>query len=464
MARGRVSILLAVYMAYVILLSSLAQSAQGDARKRKSAPDSSRVGDNDRSAELSASKNVRRKSSLLSDALAPAAPRTQLAFGDLARLLRGCERLKREKMSSSLVDSDLHMQTLDAWTIPALRQSAEQRLLVCEIIVRRQVGGLAMLAELLFDVKQMFCCEGNEEMTLMCLAVLHDNVEAIYWLGSLQADPNGHWRRQLTFLQLAVAQGSVATAEALLNVGADPMQAVGDESVLHAAIKEGNAAMVELLLEKAPNVSLLLLVPDAMGQTALGVAVACREQRTSHWTRREGGECRGRDAIIQMLTRVAEKASLSFDGLQSLRRSNNRLFFRLLRQCPAMVDRVYRAEHQIMAHLAAETGDHEMTQCLRAIGLLAPFEATRAGLFPIHIAARAGHDQIVQFYLDLGVERDVLCVHERKTPLLYAMEHGRERVVGLLLKKDRDRPSQTSISDTPLETRHEKRRCHVLES
>ncbi len=90
-----------------------------------------------------------------------------------------------------------------------------------------------------------------------------------------------------TALRLAVIHGHMATAEALLNGGADPN--VKDEEnipLLHQAVIRGKKEMVELLLVKKANVN----TKDSEGETALDEAEEQGNKEIIELLRQHGGK------------------------------------------------------------------------------------------------------------------------------------------------------------------------------
>ncbi len=90
-----------------------------------------------------------------------------------------------------------------------------------------------------------------------------------------------------TALRLAVIHGHIATAEALLNGGADPN--LKDEEnipLLHQAVIRGKKEMVELLLAKKANVN----TKDSEGETALDEALEQGNNELAEILRKHGGK------------------------------------------------------------------------------------------------------------------------------------------------------------------------------
>jgi ankyrin repeat protein len=90
-----------------------------------------------------------------------------------------------------------------------------------------------------------------------------------------------------TALRLAVIHGHMATAEALLNGGADPN--VKDEEnipLLHQAVIRGKKEMVELLLDKKADVN----TKDSEGETPLDEAVEQGNKEIIELLRQHGGK------------------------------------------------------------------------------------------------------------------------------------------------------------------------------
>jgi ankyrin repeat protein len=90
-----------------------------------------------------------------------------------------------------------------------------------------------------------------------------------------------------TALRLTVIHGHMATAEALLNAGADPN--VSDQEnipLLHQAVIRGKKEMVELLLAKKANVN----TKDSEGETALDEALEQGNNELAEILRKHGGK------------------------------------------------------------------------------------------------------------------------------------------------------------------------------
>jgi ankyrin repeat protein len=90
-----------------------------------------------------------------------------------------------------------------------------------------------------------------------------------------------------TPLRLAVIHGHLATAEALLNGGADPnVKDTENIPLLHQAVIRGKKEMVELLLAKKADVN----AKDVDGETALDEAVELGKKEIADLLRKLGGK------------------------------------------------------------------------------------------------------------------------------------------------------------------------------
>ena len=130
--------------------------------------------------------------------------------------------------------------------------------------------GQKKVVELLLAEKADVNSLDGDGFTPLHWAATFNQSDAVKVLLANKADTNLKVQKYgWTPLRLAVIHGHMATAEALLNGGADPN--VKDEEnipLLHQAIIRGKKEMVELLLAKKANVN----TKDSEGETALDEA------------------------------------------------------------------------------------------------------------------------------------------------------------------------------------------------
>jgi len=106
-------------------------------------------------------------------------------------------------------------------------------------------------------------------------------------------------------------------------------------------------------------------------------------------------------------------------------------------------------------HYAAETGNLKKFRELLAVGNKLNFDK-QTGMTPLHLAAAAGHMQIVELMLMRGVDVNLKTREDKIerlrdcTPLHYAAEQGREKMVEFLLQKGAAVNAGTFHQYTPL--------------
>ena len=148
--------------------------------------------------------------------------------------------------------------------------------------------GQKKVAELLLAEKADVNSLDEDGFTPLHWAATFNQSDAVKVLLANKADMNLKVQKYgWTALRLAVIHGHMATAEALLNGGADPN--VKDEEnipLLHQAVIRGKKEMVELLLAKKANVN----TKDSEGETALDEAEEQGNKEIIELLRQHGGK------------------------------------------------------------------------------------------------------------------------------------------------------------------------------
>ncbi len=148
--------------------------------------------------------------------------------------------------------------------------------------------GQKKVVELLLAEKADVNSLDEDGFTPLHWAATFNQSDAVKVLLANKADMNLKVQKYgWTALRLAVIHGHMATAEALLNGGADPN--VKDEEnipLLHQAVIRGKKEMVELLLAKKANVN----TKDSEGETALDEAEEQGNKEIIELLRQHGGK------------------------------------------------------------------------------------------------------------------------------------------------------------------------------
>ncbi len=148
--------------------------------------------------------------------------------------------------------------------------------------------GQEKVVELLLAEKADVNSLDEDGFTPLHWAATFNQSDAVKVLLANKADTNLKVQKYgWTPLRLAVIHGHMATAEALLNGGADPN--VKDEEnipLLHQAVIRGKKEMVELLLDKKADVN----TKDSEGETALDEAEEQGNKEIIDLLRQHGGK------------------------------------------------------------------------------------------------------------------------------------------------------------------------------
>lgn len=148
--------------------------------------------------------------------------------------------------------------------------------------------GQTKVIELLLANKADVNALDEDGFTPLHWAATFNQSDAVKLLLANKADMNLKVQKYgWTPLRLAVIHGHIATAEVLLNAGADP-NAYDKENIplLNQAIIRGNKEMVELLLAKKANVN----TKDSDGETALDEALEQGNNEIIEILRKHGGQ------------------------------------------------------------------------------------------------------------------------------------------------------------------------------
>jgi ankyrin repeat protein len=234
-------------------------------------------------------------------------------------------------------------------------------------------------------------------------------------------DPNG-----ATPLHNAAQKGQLVVAKFLLTNGADVEakdRTRAEKTPLQVAAAEGNAAMVELLLNHKAKIN----AANSAGNTALHFATDHGFKNVVELLLARGAEVSTKhtfgatplhDAIANGYKAVAEvllSHGAEVNGAPALFQLN---------------DQTYRG---MPLHVAAQRGDAAATEML--LTHKADVNALdQAGQTPLHLAAAGGHTSVASLLLAHGAQVDPKRPGDGGTPLLAAVEAGQKEMVSLLLE------------------------------
>lgn len=204
----------------------------------------------------------------------------------------------------------------------------------------------------------------------------------------------------------------------LLERGADVSEVTSEKglSSLHVAISAGNLAGVKVLMKAGAN----LMRATGVGETVLHLAVKSENESIFRaLITALSGKCSGRESPSciesqQQRRRLLDARSLSDGGCTALHLA-------VIRGKRGMVQSLLEAGALVDAVMSAGSERVEPSQS---------FE----GATPLLLAAKAGHQDIVQKLLEHQADPDHPLLHgSQATPLLIAIEGGHSHIVQLLL-------------------------------
>jgi hypothetical protein len=189
----------------------------------------------------------------------------------------------------------------------------------------------------------------------------------------------------------------------LLEHGADPNLSWGEagEAPLHVAARRWDVPMVELLVQHGG---------DPLGRRADG------------WTPHTLAELHGNDAIASWLLAHGAKDELSplERFIAACARADRRGAEAMLGARPGLRVEL-RAEHHLMLHRQAESGNAAVLETMLACGF-DPYVKDKDGVTALHQAAMAGHPEAVRVLLASGAPVNAMDGMFSATPLIWAVE------------------------------------------
>lgn len=189
----------------------------------------------------------------------------------------------------------------------------------------------------------------------------------------------------------------------LLDHGADPDRAWGpdDEAPIHVAARRWDVAMVERLVARGANVN---------------------RRRRDGYTAHTLAELHGNHAIARWLLAHGATSELSplEQFISAAARADAAAADAVMRAHPSVTTHL-RAEHHLMLHRPAESGNAAALETMLARGF-AVDARDKDGVTPLHRAAMGGHPDAVRVLLSHGASVSALDNMFSATPLVWAVE------------------------------------------
>ncbi|OPB43637.1 hypothetical protein A0O28_0099250 [Trichoderma guizhouense] len=278
----------------------------------------------------------------------------------------------------------------------------------------------------------------DPDVNLLAVAFLESEASASTWKQAMQIYKENSMRYDQEFqnnvgLHIAAYFGLIDPMEALLEKH-DPDSQVAKWSPIHWASLEGHDAAVNLLLKNDAN-------PNGWDREYSPLHLAVRNDHT---------------AVVRLLLEGA--ANPGYQNLDNYfkhasKTGNVDMAKLLFRWCGP--------NDCYLLHIAARNGHEAMVQLLldEGFGLESRDEE---GDTPLQDAAANGHEAVVKLLLQKGANLDIKNKNG-DTPLLMAVENSHEAVTKLLLEKSANKGAEASSLDKLLIIAAENGDCQIVE-
>lgn len=229
----------------------------------------------------------------------------------------------------------------------------------------------------------------------------------------------------------AIRTGNEHEVRALLQAGIDPNIDYNDEPLLHAAVRAGNVAIVQLLCEYGANIEAV----DSFGSTSLHRAVV-------------GGNAE----IVSILVQAGANKE-AVDGCRrtplhcAVERGNTEIVRTLVR-AGANKDAINR-NGDTPLHLAVNKGDPEIVRILMQAGANKD-AVNRNGDTPLHQAVIGGNAEIIRILVQAGANTEALDSHGFTALHRAAYDKDKIEIVRTLVQADVNKEALDSLGDTAL--------------
>ncbi|KAF4825043.1 Vegetative incompatibility protein HET-E-1 [Colletotrichum siamense] len=296
-------------------------------------------------------------------------------------------------------------------------------------------------------------------------AITEGHIAAMEYLWPLPAvDNTVEDSRGRGLLSLAIAADNIPVLESLISKGfaVNRSDSCGQYPLATAALL-GNHAALLMLLEK--EISISFQTRD--GQTLLDVAVKANHHAVVRTLLEKGADVRGgfQNQSKSRLTAqneppLAMAARLGSAGIvECLLDYGANVNEKGLPCLPNSVG--FRADCPVLA-IAAFMGHYDVVD--RLLSRKADINATDGSCrTPLLLAARKGHDQIVQLLLQQGADTELSESKDGGTPLAFAVTCGHRQAVALLLEKGANLEAKDFEGKTPIFHAIHARRGEILQ-
>ncbi|XP_065649241.1 transient receptor potential cation channel subfamily A member 1 homolog isoform X5 [Hydra vulgaris] len=288
------------------------------------------------------------------------------------------------------------------------------------------VAGSFEVCEMLLKHEASILCQDKENMTPLHWAAMEGHLDIVQLFFNHAENQGGYClvaklflasnRNEQTALHLAVENNHIDIVKLCIDKGSNVnlVQATMN-SPLHLACTSGLLEIAKLLVESGANIE----SKNSLQETPLHKATLFNHIEIIEFLLVRGVhvDCRDKDNETPLLIAVRKNY---FESVKLLLEYTANIYAK-------------DSNDKTCLFLAAEENSKEALEILCKYDIKNLLEEiNKYGMTPLHIAAKEGHDNIVQTLLSLGACIDAKC-HESLTPLHLAAKNGHFRIVQLLL-------------------------------
>ncbi|XP_065676919.1 transient receptor potential cation channel subfamily A member 1 isoform X3 [Hydra vulgaris] len=288
------------------------------------------------------------------------------------------------------------------------------------------IAGSFEVCEMLLKHEASILCQDKESMTPLHWAAMEGHLDIVQLLFNHAENQGGYClvaklflasnRNEQTALHLAVENNHIDIVKLCIDKGSNVnLVQANMNSPLHLACTSGFFEIAKLLVESGANIE----SKNSLQETPLHKATLFNHFEIIEFllVRRVHVDCCDKDNETPLLIAVRKNY---FESVKLLLEYSASIYAK-------------DANDKTCLFLAAEENSKEALEILCKYDIKNLLEEiNKYGMTPLHIAAKEGHDNIVQTLLNLGACIDAKC-HESLTPLHLAAKNGHFRIVQLLL-------------------------------
>ena len=304
--------------------------------------------------------------------------------------------------------------------------------------------------------------------------VLERDVNTVRQLLSEGADVNYINDQGEFALRLASKNGDIAMVEVLLKNGAQiDLQDSNHfgSSALYEASSNGHIDVVELLLKHGANID----IQRKGGATPLFIACEEGHFKVTELLIEKGANVnlqmddgqttllialdRGHEEVAKLLIKNGVQVDVKYEGASPLYYASNRKWVEvvdMLIKNGAPVDVQYNGSSSL--YIASSKGHVDVAKVLLDNG--AKVDLQYNGSSPLCIATWLGHIEVVKLLLERGAKVDL--IYNSQSPLMIACQEGQTAVAKVLLDHDADTYLRNNKGQTALEIAKEKNHVDII--